>query len=94
MERVAILADKQPSLDQYDNPTDAAIHSRDTLRAKIVERESKKPGFKGKIRASCCQCIFDPHQKGSWLKQVENCTSPHCPLFSVRPIPSRKVGDG
>ena len=62
---------------------------RNTLRKKIIERESKKPGLKGKIRAFCCHCIFDPYQRGSWLKQVENCTSPHCPLYSVRPRPSK-----
>ena len=61
--------------------------SRDTLRERIVERESKKPGLKGKIRAFCCHCIFDAYQEGTWLKQVENCTSPDCPLFPVRPKP-------
>lgn len=63
---------------------------RNTLRKKIIDRESKKPGLKGKTRAFCCHCIFDPYQRGSWLKQVENCTSPHCPLYSVRPRPTRK----
>jgi len=61
------------------------INHRDTLRDRIVERELKKPSFKGKIRAFCCHCIYDPYSKGTWPKQVENCTSFDCPLYSVRP---------
>jgi hypothetical protein len=61
---------------------------RSTLRDRIVERECKKSGLKAKIRAFCCHCIYDPYSDGTWLKQVENCTSSHCPLFTVRPVPS------
>jgi len=64
--------------------------NRGTVRDKIVERELKKTGFKAKISAFCCHCIYDPYQRGSWLKQVENCTSWHCPLYSVRPLPTGK----
>ena len=67
-----------------------SIDSRDAQRQKIVERESKKAGFKAKIRAFCCHCIYDPYSDGTWLKQVGNCTSSHCPLFTVRPVPSSK----
>ena len=82
------------------NPIDIAPPSlpgnRDTLRDRIVEREVKKRGLKGKIRAFCCHCIYDPYSEGTWLKQVEKCTSTHCPLFSVRPMPKskRKVCNG
>jgi hypothetical protein len=68
----------------------SALGNRDALRDKVIERESKKAGLKGKIRAFCCHCIYDPYSEGSWLKQVENCTSSHCPLFTVRPVPSSK----
>jgi hypothetical protein len=68
----------------------SALGSREALRDKVIERESKKPGLKGKIRAFCCHCIYDPYSDGTWLKQVENCTSCDCPLFSVRPKPSAK----
>ena len=64
------------------------MNSRDTLRDRIIKRESKKAGYKGKIRAFCCHCIFDAYQTGSWLEQVENCTSLNCPLYSVRPTTS------
>lgn len=64
--------------------------SRDTLRHRIVERESKKAGLRGKINAFCCQCLYDPYAEGSWLKQVEKCTSCDCPLFPIRPVPNAK----
>jgi hypothetical protein len=74
-----------------------SIDSRDAQRQRIVERECKKAGFKAKIRAFCCHCIYDPYSDGTWLKQVENCTSSHCPLFTVRPVPSSNkeaIGNG
>ena len=37
------------------------------------------------INNKCRECIYDPYQKGSWLMQVSECTSPCCPLYSVRP---------
>jgi len=90
VEQIVMLSDTQSQINQYNDTNDDEVYGRDLLRAKIVERESKKRGFKGKIRAFCCQCIYDPYQEGTWLKQVENCTSTHCPLFSVRPKPSSK----
>ncbi len=62
-------------------------YGRDLLRVRIVDRELKKPGYKAKIRAFCCHCIFDPYSEGTWLKQVEKCTSCDCPLYAVRPTP-------
>ena len=39
------------------------------------------------INAKCRECIYDPYPgSGNWRQQVEACTSPDCPLFSVRPI--------
>lgn len=58
-------------------------------RTKIIEREAKKAGFKGKINAKCCECIYDPLAEGTWRKQVENCTSFTCPLYSIRPVPAK-----
>ncbi len=75
---------------------DPATDIRDILRNRIVDREGRKPGLRGKIRAFCCHCIYDPYSEGTWLKQVENCTSAHCPLFSVRPVssPRKEVSHG
>ena len=71
-------------LPQSDNNTP----DRDSLRKKIIKRELVKPGYKGKIHAFCCECIYDPYAEGTWLKQIENCTSRSCPLYSVRPLPT------
>jgi hypothetical protein len=64
--------------------------SRDTVRDRVIEREAGKPGLRGKINAFCCHCIYDPYQKGTWLNQVEKCTSVRCALYPVRPRPSKK----
>ena len=62
------------------------------VQERIIKRELSKPGYKSKVRAFCCHCIYDPYQEGTWLKQVEKCTSWHCPLYSVRPMPTGKKG--
>ncbi len=64
--------------------------SRGTVRDRVIEREAKKPGLRGKINAFCCHCRYDPYSEGTWLKQIEKCTSCDCPLFTVRPISNAK----
>lgn len=87
MGQIANPSDNQYPIIQYDDSDKVEMHGRDALRSKIVKRELKKAGYKAKIRAFCCHCIFDPYQEGTWLMQVENCTSPDCPLYLVRPTP-------
>lgn len=53
---------------------------------KLVQHLASKVGLRGKIDAKCVECIYDPYQEGTWRLQVEKCTSPACPLFSVRPL--------
>ncbi len=55
--------------------------NKDELIAKMV----KKRGLRAKIDANCIDCTYDPKDKGSWRKQVQNCTIFTCPLHSVRP---------
>jgi|TARA_R110002096_G_C14605202_1_gene723000 hypothetical protein len=38
------------------------------------------------INDKCKDCIYDPVEDGTWLKQVENCEIPTCPLWRVRPV--------
>lgn len=73
----------------YDNTT----VGRDQHRLKIIHREVSKAGLRGKINAKCAECIYDPYQPGTWLKQVEICTSKGCPLYDVRPSSKAKSGD-
>lgn len=37
------------------------------------------------INSMCRQCIYDDESPGNWIQQIDACTSPKCPLFSVRP---------
>ncbi len=62
-----------------------SINTELALRDSIIDRLSSKTGLRGKLDAKCVECIYDPHQEGTWRKQVENCASPACPLYSVRP---------
>ncbi len=38
------------------------------------------------INAHCKSCIYDDAEKGTWVKQVENCTVYKCDLYKVRPL--------
>ena len=42
-------------------------------------------GLKKRINDKCKECIYDPYSLGTWVKQVEECTSTSCPLHPVRP---------
>ncbi|MCG2580119.1 MAG: hypothetical protein KA296_04495 [Marinobacter sp.] len=54
------------------------------IQAKLIEKQLRKPGLRGKIDAKCIECIYDPNQNGGWRIQVGNCASRSCPLYSVR----------
>lgn len=43
--------------------------------------------FRERINNKCKECIYDPQAMGTWRKQVENCSSPNCQLYAVRPVP-------
>jgi len=62
------------------------------VREKVIERLAKKIGLRAKIDAKCCDCIYDGYAEGTWRKQVENCTSSDCPLFTIR-TKSKGVGN-
>jgi len=42
--------------------------------------------LKSAIREKCKDCIYDPLDKGTYLQQIEACTSESCALWSVRPL--------
>ena len=43
--------------------------------------------LKDAIRRKCKDCIYDPQVPGTYLEQIEMCTSEHsCPLWPVRPM--------
>jgi hypothetical protein len=43
--------------------------------------------FRKAVNAMCRECIYDSGSEGTWRQQVEACTAPKCPLFSLRPRP-------
>ena len=38
------------------------------------------------IHDFCKWCLNDPHEPGTWRRQVTRCTSPSCPLYAFRPL--------
>lgn len=56
----------------------------EAMQLKLIEKQARKPGLRGKIDAKCVECIYDPAQEGGWRQQVEKCASASCPLYSVR----------
>ena len=62
------------------------MKGQDPKLAAVIDREVKKGGFRGRINAMCCSCIYDPYSDGTWRKQVEECTSLACPLYPIRPV--------
>jgi hypothetical protein len=65
--------------------TDAeTVDHRDETIARLI-RSAGMTGLRGRIDAMCCSCIYDPIARGTWRKQVQDCTSASCPLYDVRP---------
>ena len=54
----------------------------------LIEKNAKKAGLRGKINAKCIECSYYSLDKGNWRQQVQNCNTPTCPLYDVRPLPS------
>jgi hypothetical protein len=49
---------------------------------------NRKRSRKAAIEQHCKNCIYSPGD-GPWRKQVAECTSKTCALFSFRPTPAR-----
>ncbi len=63
------------------------MHKTETeeRRAQVIDRLVSKGGFRARIDAKCCECIYDPISgNGSWRNQVDLCKSVTCPLYGVR----------
>ncbi len=64
--------------------------STDEMRANLIHQKVRKAGLRGKIDAKCIECLYDPYQSGTWVKQVAECTSLTCPLYTVRKRSSKE----
>ena len=55
--------------------------------------ERPRISLRAAIDAKCKECIYDPYGgTGTWRQQVAACTSPTCPLFPIRPMPTIRKG--
>lgn len=60
-----------------------------------VKKPRKSGPSKAKcIREKCKDCIYDPKSRGTWRAQVGACTVTACPLYPVRPMPSKREQAG
>lgn len=51
----------------------------------------KKPGLRSAVNAMCKNCIYDPLSGlGTWRQQVAGCPCTKCPLYAVRPMPTKE----
>lgn len=64
--------------------------SKEDYQQKLIAKLVSKPGYKGGADAKCIDCIYDPYDDGTWRFQVEECTSPSCPLYPSRPTTTNK----
>lgn len=72
-----------------------AIAKPTGLRETIVAKLTARSGYKWKVAAFCCHCIYDENGGGgTWRQQVEACTSLECPLYSVRPMAEKSKERG
>jgi len=55
------------------------------VKEELIKKSASKPGLRGKVDATCIKCRYDSRQKGTWRKQVGECTCIGCPLYPVRP---------
>lgn len=59
--------------------------SKMDYREQLIAQRVKRNSYKSLLEAKCIECLFEEGAKGNWRKQVEDCTSPGCPLFARRP---------
>ena len=62
------------------------IENYSRSREDVVQSLCKKGSYKYLLYAKCCECIYDEGSKGTWRKQVEECTSKDCPIYPKRPV--------
>lgn len=53
--------------------------------SQMIDSKQGDLGLRAAVNSMCKSCIYDPYQKGTWMKQVRECTTISCPLYSVRP---------
>ena len=57
----------------------------------IIARLLKKSGKRALIDANCVQCVYDEHERGTYRKQVWDCSVSQCLFHAVRLRPRKVV---
>ena len=57
----------------------------------IIARLLKKSGKRALIDANCVQCVYDETERGTYRKQVWECSARDCVFYSVRLRPRSAV---
>jgi hypothetical protein len=60
-------------------------YSRGDNRDRLILKFTGQKTFKSCCYGKCIECVYDPDADGTWRKQVEECASPSCPLYDMRP---------
>ena len=76
---------KSPQEKSMQGYPDSHSHDSRNNKLKVINRLVKKGGLRALVNAKCYDCTYDALAPGTWRKQVENCPSVDCPLFSARP---------
>ena len=56
----------------------------------LKKEVKKRPSMRKAINDKCKDCVYDPLSSGTWRKQIQECNSPDCPLYELRPFSAYK----
>ncbi len=51
--------------------------------------KTKQVSWRNAVNEKCKDCIYDEYGEGTWKAQVEACTMPDCPLYTIRPVTAK-----
>ena len=57
----------------------------------IIARLLKKSGKRALIDANCVQCVYDETERGTYRKQVWECSARDCVFYAVRLRPRGSI---
>lgn len=73
--------------------TKKKLTAKEKKEKALLDKKYNKPAAMMKpktrrlaIHSFCHECLYDPAVSGGWRRQVEECTSPNCPIYNFRPM--------
>ena len=52
----------------------------------MIRVKAKQVSWRNAVNEKCKDCIYDEYGEGTWKAQVEACSMPDCPLYTIRPV--------